>query len=126
MATREFITLQCSAEFVKIGVLAMYIVIEHCLIAIHAARLKVLHNDFFRSCADDEGKESAECLICECPALGKGDRDLDKVANVSATFDILRRYNWVNGQDLGKLDYSLSRWYYNGLKSLSQTAQHYK
>ena len=43
----------------------------HCLIGRHAERLKVLSNDFCRSCGDEEEVESIEHLLCLCPALSR-------------------------------------------------------
>ena len=45
------------------------IITGHCAIGVHAERLGVLHNDFCRSCRDEEEIESVRHLLCDCPAL---------------------------------------------------------
>lgn len=45
------------------------IITGHCAIGTHAERLRIPHNDYCRSCRDEEEIESVRHLLCECPAL---------------------------------------------------------
>ena len=45
------------------------IITGHCAIGVHAERLGVLHNDFCRSCRNEEEIQSVRHLLCDCPAL---------------------------------------------------------
>nr|pir hypothetical protein - fruit fly (Drosophila miranda) transposon TRIM [Drosophila miranda] len=42
----------------------------HWQIGTHASRLSIPHNDFCRSCRDEEEEESVLHFFCHCPALG--------------------------------------------------------
>ncbi|XP_017468200.1 PREDICTED: uncharacterized protein LOC108360437 [Rhagoletis zephyria] len=64
--SREILTLNKGDMSLAIGLLT-----GHILIGRHAERLGVSHNDYCRSCHDEEEPESIRHLLCDCPALGR-------------------------------------------------------
>lgn len=84
--TRDLLSFNKTMVRTLIGILT-----GHCAIGTFAAKLGLPHQDFCRSCRDEEEVESVQHLLCECPALQNrrhrflGDRwfeDLGMLANV--------------------------------------------
>ena len=69
--TKELLTLNRRELALAIGVFT-----GHLLIGTHAERLAVAHNDFCRSCEDEEEPESIQHLLCNCPALMRNRHEL--------------------------------------------------
>ena len=72
-----------------------------------ASRYNMPHNDFCRSCRDEEEVESVKHFLCECPALQRTRHrflganffeDLDDANNISLKdlTRFIRRAGWFN------------------------------